>query len=72
MPVCMLLLLLLLFSLMPATTMVAAIDPAYARNITVYHVNPASEGPYPVNMNTADPAGDLYFDMQQAIVYPLL
>jgi hypothetical protein len=44
---------------------VAAIDPAFARNITVYHVNPVSFGPYPINMNTADAVGDLYFDMNQ-------
>ncbi len=49
----------------PSLKFVAAIDPAYARNITVYHVNPVSFGPYPINMNTADAVGDLFFDMNQ-------
>ena len=35
------------------------IDPAYAKNITVYHVNPHKYGAVPVNMDTADATGDL-------------
>ncbi len=37
------------------------INPLYAENITVFHVNPASYGPVPINMNTGDAAGDLFF-----------
>ena len=37
------------------------IDPRYLGNITVYHVNPASYGSAPVNMNTGDAAGDMFF-----------
>ena len=37
------------------------INPLYAKNITVFHVNPASYGPVPINMNTGDAAGDLFF-----------
>jgi hypothetical protein len=40
-----------------------AIDPAYAQNLTVFHINPREEGPYPLNMDTADAAGDLFFDL---------
>ncbi len=57
--------LLLMLALAPNDVFVAGIDPAYARNITIYHVNPVSFGPYPINMNTADAVGDLYFDMYQ-------
>jgi hypothetical protein len=53
------------------TITAAAIDPAFARNITVYHVNPRGEGPIPLNMDTADVVGDLFFDMVSVIVYPL-
>ena len=56
-------------AMMAATT--AAIDPAFVRNITVYHVNPRADGPFPLNMDTADVVGDLFFDMVSVIVYPL-
>ena len=32
--------------------------------VTIYHVNPRSYAPAPVNMNTADLNGDLYFDLR--------
>eukprot|EP00755_Sulcionema_specki_P014778 Sspe_Gene.57631::Locus_31612_Transcript_2_3_Confidence_0.500_Length_1221::g.57631::m.57631 len=41
-----------------------SIDPRYAANITVYHVNPRSKGAVPVNMNTADVRGDIFFDLR--------
>jgi len=55
------------------TTILAAprIDPAHAQNITVYHVNPSAAGAIPVNMDTGDAAGDLFFDLIQVILYPL-
>lgn len=37
------------------------INPLYAKNITVFHVNPASYGLVPIDMNTGDAAGDLFF-----------
>jgi hypothetical protein len=43
---------------------VRAIDPAHAANITVYHVNQNTYGAAPVNMNTGDARGDLYFDLR--------
>jgi hypothetical protein len=36
----------------------------YAINISVFHVNPATYGVAPINMNTADLLGDMYFDMR--------
>lgn len=46
-----------------ATQVVAQIDPAYAINITAYHVNPLPFGAIPYNMNTADAVGDIFFDL---------
>ena len=42
----------------------SAIPAQYAMNITVFHVNPSIYGVAPVNMNTADVLGDMYFDMR--------
>jgi len=42
----------------------AVINPQHAKNITVYHVNPASFSAAPLNMNTADLNGDMYFDLR--------
>jgi len=37
-------------------------------NLTVFHVNPATYGATPINMDTADLLGDMYFDMRGAVV----
>lgn len=37
--------------------------PLNATNITVYHVNQANWSVAPINMNTADVRGDIYFDL---------
>lgn len=42
----------------------SALDPAHAEKITVYHVNPGHFPPIPVNMDTADVLGDMFFDMR--------
>jgi hypothetical protein len=39
----------------------AQIEPQYAQNLTVYHLNPATAGAIPLNMDTGDARGDLYF-----------
>ena len=39
------------------TTAVPTINPVYAKNITVYHVNEHSFGAIPLNMNTGDLTG---------------
>eukprot|EP00729_Bicosta_minor_P000855 gene855-24429_t len=49
---------------------IVAVDPQYADNITVYHVNPHQYGAIPVNMDTADAAGDLFFDMHNVFLEP--
>ena len=48
-----------------------AIDPAFAKNITVFHVNEHQFGPIPLNMNTGDALGDMFFDISQVINRPL-
>lgn len=58
----------LLVSSLPSAS---SIDPDHAINITVYHVNPKHFGPKPVNMDTGDVAGDMFFDFHNALVAPL-
>lgn len=41
------------------------------KNITVFHVNPKQYGPNPLNMDTGDAAGDMFFDMHNVIIMPL-
>lgn len=40
------------------------IPPEYSEMITVYHVNPIIFGIAPVNMDTGDALGDMYFDLR--------
>lgn len=49
-----------------------ALDPQYAKNITVYHVNEHKFGPIPLNMDTGDALGDMFFDMFEVIIQPLI
>ena len=37
----------------------------------MYHVNPKRFGPIPINMDTADAAGDLFFEMMESLIAPL-
>ena len=46
-------------------------SPPDAQHMTLYHVNPKPLGPVPVNMNVADGAGDLFFDMHNSLLEPL-
>ena len=48
-----------------------AVDPKYAQNITVFHVNEHKYGAIPVNMNTADAIGDVIFDLLEVLISPL-
>jgi len=43
------------------------IDPRYKRNITVYHINPSTFGDVPVNENTGDLHGDMYFYLRSTL-----
>jgi hypothetical protein len=38
--------------------------PGHPFNITVYHVNEGSYGAAPIDMNTADLQGDMFFDLR--------
>lgn len=53
------------------SSVTTAVDPAHALNLTVFHINPIEYGPIPVNMDTGDAAGDLFFDMLEVISYPI-
>eukprot|EP00656_Telonema_subtile_P047227 TRINITY_DN5410_c0_g1_i1.p1 TRINITY_DN5410_c0_g1~~TRINITY_DN5410_c0_g1_i1.p1 ORF type:complete len:364 (+),score=62.10 TRINITY_DN5410_c0_g1_i1:142-1233(+) len=44
------------------------IPPQYSTNRTVYHLNPASAGNLPINMDTGDALGDLYFYLGQFLL----
>ena len=47
------------------------IAPAHAVNITVYHINPHAQGAIPVNMDTGNGIGDLFFDLFEVVIQPL-
>jgi len=47
---------------------VAQIPQQYAANKTAYHLNPLSAGALPVNMDTGDVFGDLYFYLGQYLL----
>lgn len=40
-------------------------------SVTMYHVNPRKYGPVPVNMDTGDAAGDLFFELFEVLIVPL-
>tara|TARA_B110001452_G_scaffold211127_1_gene181595 strand:- start:513 stop:1553 length:1041 start_codon:yes stop_codon:yes gene_type:complete len=42
-----------------------------SQDVVMYHVNPRRFGPVPLNMDTADEAGDLFFEMMQVLPVPL-
>lgn len=46
----------------------ASIPSQYAMNQTVYHLNPATAGALPINMDTGDALGDLYFYLGQFLL----
>lgn len=60
------------FSLLAAScALVSALDPNFAVNITVFHINELKYGPKPINMDTGDAAGDMFFDFHNGYIYPL-
>ena len=56
------------FLLSSASLAAPRIDPRFAQNITVYHVNPAKDGAIPLNMDTGNAPGDLFFDLLEVII----
>ena len=55
----------------PAPAKVPAFAIENATNITVYHINPLQFGAVPINMDTGDAAGDLFFDLFETLIYPI-
>jgi len=49
---------------LPMLVLAGVIPAEYAKQITVYHVNPLNYSYVPVNMDTGDALGDLYFDLR--------
>jgi hypothetical protein len=47
---------------------VAAIDPSKSEKVVVYHVNQATFGAAPVNMDTGDALGDSFFDLRSVFL----
>ena len=47
---------------------IQGIPQQFAKNITVYHVNPASAGQVPIDMDTGDSAGDLFFYLTEFLL----
>ena len=54
----------ILVALHAASIQTARIDPRYAKNLTLYHVNERNYSATPLDMNTADINGDMYFDLR--------
>lgn len=44
------------------------VDPEYARNITVFHVNSFDDGIVPIDMDTSNLAGEIYFDLRTVVL----
>ena len=49
----------------------SAASPPASERITVYHVNEHKYGAIPLNMNTGDVTGDLFFDLLEVFIAPL-
>ena len=47
-----------------------ALDPAFTETIEIYHVNSKHYGTAPINMDTANIAGDAFFDLR-SVAMPL-
>jgi hypothetical protein len=50
-----------------AQWLLAATMSAHAP-LTLYHVNPKHEGPMPIDMDTADVYGDMFFDLRSKVL----
>ena len=46
---------------------VIAFSPTQQQDLTVFHVNPAHYPAAPLNMDTGDALGDLYFDLRSVV-----
>ena len=63
----------LLLAAAAAAVLVAPSDipPAHLAELDVYHVNPPSFSDTPLDMNTGDGAGDMFFNLQSTFT-PIL
>jgi hypothetical protein len=50
------------------STFPSPIPIEYSERITIYHVNPLSEGVIPLNMDSGDAAGDMFFDFRSKVL----
>ena len=57
-------LIMLCLSQVTSSASTGSIDRKFAKNITVFHINQDTFGAAPVNMDTGDAPGDLYFDIR--------
>lgn len=60
--------LVLFFFAAPAS---AGVEGPPSETIEIYHVNPYHFGAVPINMNSGDVVGDLFFDLKQVLMNPL-
>ena len=55
--------------------LVVSVDPLNPVHLEVFHMNPFADvvkfGGVPINMDTANKAGDLYFDLIERFLFPL-
>jgi len=54
----------MLFQLAVRLAAASTIDPKYAMNLTVFHVNQMNYSVPPVSMNSANLDGDMYFALR--------
>lgn len=55
-------------ALLPLLAAAGQVDPRYAKEITVYHVHAANVSNIPMNMDTGDAPGDLFFELDQFLL----
>mmetsp|Transcript_63364 Transcript_63364/g.147609 ORF Transcript_63364/g.147609 Transcript_63364/m.147609 type:complete len:321 (+) Transcript_63364:58-1020(+) len=51
---------------------IASSENGDSQVLEVYHVNPYHLGPYPINMNSGDATGDLFFDLKMVLMTPIM
>eukprot|EP01043_Picozoa_sp_COSAG02_P082290 COSAG02_NODE_20553_length_826_cov_0.784044_1_plen_74_part_10 len=53
---------------LPPVCTSSRIDPRFALNVTLFHVNPSSYPISPANMNLADARGDMAFSLRDVML----
>jgi len=57
-----------LLALLASSGLAGKVDPKYALDLTVYHVHPANVSSVPVDMDTGDLYGDLFFFLDEFLL----